>query len=156
MREDFMSSIFQKIIAGEIPCHRLYEDEHVLAFLDVNPLSPGHALVIPKVPARTLEDLSDDAAAAIGRALPPLCKAIRQATGIDDYNVLQNNGLIAHQVVPHVHFHIIPKPGLRSGLRIRWPAGILDEGEGRAMAEDIRQALTRERTGEAARVSRSA
>ena len=68
-------SIFGKIIAGEIPCHRVYEDGHVLAFLDVSPLSPGHTLVIPKEAVATLDQLSDDSAAAIGRVLPRIARA---------------------------------------------------------------------------------
>ncbi len=69
-------TIFDKILAGEIPCHRVYEDEHVLAFLDLNPLSHGHTLVIPKERAAYLHELSDEAAAAIGRALPRLARAV--------------------------------------------------------------------------------
>ena len=63
-------TIFSKIIAGDVPCHRVYEDDKVLAFLDIFPLSHGHTLVIPKEPAETLDTLSDDSAAALGRALP--------------------------------------------------------------------------------------
>jgi histidine triad (HIT) family protein len=121
-------TIFAKIIAGQIPAHRLYEDDQVLAFLDIGPLSRGHALVIPKEPAVTLDALSDGAAAAIGRVLPRLCRAIVRATGCRDYNVLQNNGSAAHQVVQHVHFHIIPKYPDGAGLGIGWPAGTLDDG----------------------------
>src|SRR3954453_21616877 len=107
-------TIFGRILRGEIPCARVYEDADVLAFLDVSPLSPGHTLVIPKEPAATLDQLSDDASAAIGRVLPRLCRAVMKATGTADYNVLQNNGASAHQAVFHVHFHIIPK--YRDGL----------------------------------------
>ncbi|MCA9612590.1 MAG: HIT family protein, partial [Myxococcales bacterium] len=99
-------TVFAKILRGEIPCHRLYEDELVLAFLDVGPLSEGHALVIPKEPAETLDALSDESSAAIGRVLPRLCRAVMKATGAKEYNVLQNNGPGAHQAVFHVHFHI--------------------------------------------------
>src|SRR6476620_10156751 len=120
-------TIFSKILRGEVPCHRVYEDEHVLAFLDIFPLSVGHTLVIPKEPAVTLEQLSDESAAAIGRVLPRLCRAVLSATGATAYNVLQNNGSAAHQVVMHVHFHIIPKYADGSGLGIGWPAGKLDE-----------------------------
>ena len=102
-------TIFQKILDGEIPCHRVYEDEHVLAFLDVAPLSPGHVLVIPKEAQATLGELSDRSAEAIGRVLPRLCRAVCSVTGATDYNVLQNNGSAAHQAVMHVHFHIIPR-----------------------------------------------
>lgn len=128
-------TIFQKVLDGEIPCHKVYEDEHVLAFLDIYPLSHGHTLVIPKEPAETLDQLSDESAAAIGRVLPRLCRAVRKATGIGSFNVLQNNGAPAHQAVNHVHFHIIPKAGDGSGLGIGWNAKSLEEGA--ALAEKI-------------------
>jgi histidine triad (HIT) family protein len=121
-------TIFTKILAGEIPCHRVYEDDKVLAFLDINPLSRGHVLVIPKEPAETLDTLSDDSAAAIGRVLPRLSRAVMAATGARHYNVLQNNGAPAHQAVFHVHFHIIPKLDDGSGLGIDWPQGKLLDG----------------------------
>ena len=116
-------TIFKKIISGELPCHKVYEDAQVLAFLDINPLSRGHTLVIPKEPAETLDQLSDDSAAALGRALPRICRAVVAVTGVREYNVLENNGSGAHQVVLHVHFHIIPKPNAQEGLGIGWPAG---------------------------------
>lgn len=130
-------TIFGRILRGETPCHKLYEDEHVLAFLDVGPLSRGHALVIPKEAKATLDQLSDESAAAIGRVLPRLARAIMQVTGVRDYNVLQNNGSAAHQVVMHVHFHIIPKPSPDAGLGVGWPAGALDHAEGAALAKQI-------------------
>jgi len=134
-------TIFGKILRGEIPCHKLYEDERVLAFLDVSPLSPGHTLVIPKEPAVTIDQLSDESAAAIGRVLPRLARAIMRVTGTSDYNVLQNNGSAAHQVVMHVHFHIIPKPSPAAGLGVGWPAGALDHTEAAALAKQIAAAL---------------
>ena len=121
-------TVFAKILRGEIPCHRIYEDDAVLAFLDVNPLSRGHTLVIPKEPAETLDQLSDDAAAAIGRVLPRIARAVLAATGARAYNVLQNNGADAHQAVFHVHFHVIPKFDDGSGLGIGWKAGRLEGG----------------------------
>jgi histidine triad (HIT) family protein len=121
-------TIFAKILRGEIPCHRVYEDDKVLAFLDVNPLSRGHTLVIPREPAETLDQLSDDSAAAIGRVLPRLARAVMAATGASAYNVLQNNGPLAHQAVFHVHFHIIPKYDDGGGLGIGWPAKKLEGG----------------------------
>ncbi len=135
------TTIFTRILSGEIPCHRVYEDEHVLAFLDIGPLSTGHTLVIPKEPAETLDQLSDAASAAIGAALPRICRAVCAATGCRDYNVLQNNGKPAHQEVMHVHFHVIPKPGPDAGLGIRWSPGKLDVDAGRALAERIAAAL---------------
>jgi histidine triad (HIT) family protein len=118
-------TIFSKIIAGTIPCHRIYEDEQVLSFLDISPVSPGHTLVIPKEPARTLDELSDAAAAALGRVLPRICRAVKRVTGCAAYNLLQNNEALAHQAVFHVHFHIIPKPDEQRGLGVHWPAGKL-------------------------------
>jgi len=120
-------TIFGKILRKEIPCHKVYEDEYVLAFLDINPLSRGHTLVIPKEPAETLDRLSDESAAAIGRVLPRLCRAVARASGVSAYNVLQNNGTRAHQAVHHVHFHIIPKPDEKHGLGIQWPLGTLGD-----------------------------
>ena len=130
-------TIFKKIIAGEIPSHRVYEDAHVFAFLDINPLSWGHTLVIPREPAERLEDLSDESAAAIGRVLPRLARAVLKATGATAYNILQNNGTMAHQVVMHVHFHIIPKYPDGSGLGIGWPAQTLDPQKAPALAQQI-------------------
>ncbi len=130
-------TIFTRIIAGEIPCHRVYEDDKVLAFLDIGPLSPGHTLVIPKEPAETLDRLSDDSAAALGRVLPRLSRAVLRATGAQDFNVLQNNGAAAHQAVGHVHFHIIPKFSDGAGLGIDWPAGSLSPEDGERLAQAI-------------------
>jgi histidine triad (HIT) family protein len=121
-------TVFARILRGEIPCHRIYEDEAVLAFLDVNPLSRGHTLVIPKELAETLDALSDDAAAAVGRVLPRIARAVLAATGARAYNLLQNNGAAAHQAVSHVHFHIIPKLDDGSGLGFGWKAGKLADG----------------------------
>jgi histidine triad (HIT) family protein len=123
-------TVFSKILRGEMPCHRVYEDAAVLAFLDIFPLSRGHTLVIPKEPAVTLDQLSDDAAAAIGRVLPRLARAVLAATGARAYNLLQNNGADAHQAVMHVHFHIIPKLDDGSGLGVGWRAGKLGDDAG--------------------------
>jgi len=135
------NTVFQKILDGEIPCHRVYEDERVLAFLDVNPLARGHTLVIPKEPAETLDRLSDASAAALGRVLPRSCRAVCEARGVCDYNVLQNDGAAAHQAVKHVHFHVIPSPDGDAGLGIGWPAGSLDDGAGARLASELREAL---------------
>ena len=133
-------TIFGKILSGAIPCHKVYEDEHVLAFLDISPLSTGHTLVIPKEPAQTLDALSDQSAAALGRVLPRICRAVIAVTGVKDYNVLENNGAAAHQAVAHVHFHIIPKPaGGREGLGIGWPAGTLAPDAGAKLAAKLRE-----------------
>jgi len=121
-------TVFTKILRGDIPCHRVYEDDRVLAFLDVNPIARGHTLVIPKEPAETLDQLSDDSAAAIGRVLPRIARAVLAATNTTTFNVLQNNGAAAHQAVLHVHFHLIPKHDDGSGLGIGWKTGKLTDG----------------------------
>jgi histidine triad (HIT) family protein len=136
-----MDTIFGKIIRGEIPCHRVYEDAHVLAFLDIFPLSKGHTLVIPKEAKATLAELSDEAGAAVGRVLPRVCRAVLRATGATAYNILQNNGEQAHQAVMHVHFHVIPKFDDGAGLGIHWKAGKLDDATGKALREAISEAF---------------
>lgn len=129
-------TIFSKIIRGEIPCHRVYEDDAVLAFLDVSPLSRGHTLVIPKEAAATLDKLSDESAAAIGRVLPKIARAVMAATGATSFNILQNNGADAHQAVLHVHFHVIPRVDGR-GLGIGWEPMKADSAELKALREKI-------------------
>lgn len=130
-------TVFGKILRGEIPCHRIYEDDQVLAFLDVNPVSRGHTLVIPKEPAETLDVLTDEASAAIGRVLPRISRAVLAATGATAFNILQNNKPLAHQAVFHVHFHIIPKYDDGTGLGIDWDAKKLDAG-----GADLAKAIT--------------
>ncbi len=133
-------TIFDKILAGEIPCHRVYEDDHVLAFLDIGPLSDGHTLVVPKARAACLHELDDEAASAVGRVLPRLCRAVMNATGCTAYNVLQNNGAAAHQAVFHVHFHIIPKFD-SAGLGLDWNAGRLGDERAQELVDKMRAAL---------------
>jgi histidine triad (HIT) family protein len=134
-------TLFSKIIRGEIPSHKVYEDDLVYAFLDINPVSPGHTLVVPKEAVATLDALSDESAAAIGRVLPRISRAVLNATGAREFNVLQNNGPLAHQAVFHVHFHIIPKPDATQGLGIGWKPQALAADAGRALAAQIAQAI---------------
>lgn len=135
-------TIFDLILSGKIPCHKLYEDDQVLAFLDIAPLSFGHALIIPKERVKTLDLLSDESSAAIGRVLPRLCRAIKKLTGANAFNVLENNESLAHQAVNHVHFHIIPKPDEKQGLGVVWPAGKLDPAQGAELAAKIVRELS--------------
>ncbi|EJT48278.1 hydrolase [Trichosporon asahii var. asahii CBS 2479] len=122
--------IFCKIVKGEIPCFKLLESDTALAFMDIGPIARGHCLVIPKCwcscsrmltsdHAAKLTDLPDD---QMGDILP-MAKKLAQASGAENYNILQNNGRIAHQEVDHVHFHMIPKPEAsdKSGLVVGWP-----------------------------------
>ena len=134
-------SIFSLIIDGQLPCHKVYEDDSVFAFLDINPCSIWHTLVVPKEQAVTLDQLSDDSAAAIGKVLPRISRAILEITGAPDFNVLQNNGEAAFQSVFHVHFHIIPKHKDGSGLAWPFITTQLDPEEGANLAERIRNLL---------------
>ncbi|KAN0088058.1 HIT-like domain containing protein [Tylopilus felleus] len=104
--------IFCKIVKGEIPSFKLVETGLSYAFLDINPLSKGHALVIPKDHAIKMHELPDE---YLADALP-IAKKIALAQGLDNYNFLQNNGRLAHQEVDHVHFHVIPKPNETEGV----------------------------------------
>jgi len=130
------SCLFCKIIAGSIPSHKLLETEQTFVFLDINPLSKGHCLIIPKHHAEKLHELPPEAVTELGSVLVRVARALNVA----DYNVLQNNGAIAHQVVKHVHFHIIPKTET-SGLGIVWPSQQVSKEELAAVAEEIRQKL---------------
>ncbi len=133
-------TIFDRILDGEIPCQRVYEDEHVLAFLDIQPLAPGHTLVIPKERKAQLHELGDESAAALGRVLPRIARAVLAATGAQAYNVLQNNGAAAHQAVFHVHFHVIPRLG-EQGLGLGWRPVALPARETEALLARMRAAL---------------
>ncbi len=135
-------SVFDAILAGRIPSHCVYQDERVYAFLDIQPLSPGHTLVIPRERVAQLHELSDESAAALGRALPRICRAVLAASGARDYNVLQNNGASAHQAVFHVHFHVIPKLG-DAGLGIGWRPTRLADADALALLERMHAELAR-------------
>lgn len=110
--------IFCRIIAGEIPCHRVYEDETAIAFLDINPLADGHALVVPK---RHVDDVVGDAAAfaEISAGIGAVSALLRDRLGADGVTVQQNNGRAAGQEVFHLHAHVIPRRVADGLLRMR-------------------------------------
>jgi histidine triad (HIT) family protein len=135
--------IFCKIVAGDIPSRTVYEDDTVFAFLDVNPLAPGHTLVIPKDHHETLGDLPDDTAADVFAALHRLAPTVEDAVDADASNVAFNNGEAAGQEVPHVHGHIIPRFEGDGGRPIHAIAGSrpdLSDEELDDIAADIRNA----------------
>ncbi len=132
--------VFCRIIRGEIPAQLIFEDEHVLAFLDIGPLAAGHAVVIPRYHAAALEDLPADWAAHVARALGPLARAVVAATGAEGYNILLNNGAVAGQVVPHVHFHIVPRRA-DDRLGYRWHASPATPNELAEIGSRVRAAL---------------
>ena len=102
------NNIFAKILRGEIPCTKVYEDEYTLAFMDIMPQADGHTLVITKEPAETILDLSPAVAAAWIHSVQKVSKAVKTAMGVDGFVLMQLNGAAAGQSVPHVHFHILP------------------------------------------------
>lgn len=121
------SCIFCKIIKGEIPSFKLLETKLTYSFLDIQPTTKGHILIIPKHHGEKLHNIPDEYLAD----LLPLVKKLTKVSGLDQYNspsdvpgynILQNNGRIAHQEVDHVHFHLIPKRDEESGLVVGWPA----------------------------------
>ncbi|TEA12325.1 Hit family protein 1 [Colletotrichum sidae] len=137
MASSLSSCIFCKIIKGEIPCFKLFESDKTLAFLDINPLSRGHALVIPKHHGAKLADVPDEHLSEI----LPVVKKLVSASGATDYNLLQNNGRVAHQVVDHVHFHMIPKPNETEGLGVGWPQQATDMDKLKALFEELKSKM---------------
>lgn len=131
-----MECIFCKIIAGQVPCDNVYEDADVVAFLDIAPINPGHTLVVARQHYPDLVATPPDVAAALMRALQAIAPGLMAATGAPAFNVGINNGAAAGQLVPHVHFHLIPRPagdGLAS-----WPHQRYAPGEAAAWAQRIR------------------
>ncbi|MEE9213132.1 MAG: HIT family protein [Phycisphaeraceae bacterium] len=133
--------IFCKIAGGQVPCHKLYEDEQVVSFLDAGPLTRGHTLVVPKAHYMTLEAMPAELAGSCMAAVARVGRAVVAATGAGAWNVLQNNGRVAGQVVEHVHFHIIPRAE-GDGLGYRWPAGTLDKTDAEQLVGAITEALS--------------
>lgn len=133
--------IFCKILVGEIPSAKLLDEPEAMAFLDIGPVARGHALLIPKRHYTTLDEMPPEDAAAMFGYLPGLVRAVQGTIGCEGVNVLQNNGRIAGQVVPHVHVHVIPRdPG--GEFTFNWPAGQYEEGQAESLAEAIREKLS--------------
>jgi histidine triad (HIT) family protein len=132
--------VFCKIVAGQIPCWKVYEDEVVLAFLDIGPLVRGHTLVIPKQHHATMMETPAASLAAINERLPKIARAVLAATGTRACHVLLNNGPEAQQSVGHLHYHILPRVGGDS-FRIPWNAGTLDKQAGASLAAAVAGAI---------------
>ncbi|KAH0603782.1 uncharacterized protein H6S33_007441 [Morchella sextelata] len=140
------------------PTHIILSTPYVLAFLDIQPLTRGHVLVCPRAHAERLTDLTPAQSGGIGAWLPVVARAVVKVVGVADFNVVQNNGVHAAQVVPHVHYHIIPRPSseerekVLAGAEGRWLLsrygdGVrseLDDEEGAAVAARIRGEVARE------------
>ena len=127
--------IFCAIAAGEIPCFKIYEDDETLAYLDINPFSEGHALVIPKRHAADISEIGEDALAALVLRVKKVATHLKEALPCDGFNILQNNGAAAGQTVRHIHFHIVPR---RNGDALEFKSGKGDIKALEALAARVR------------------
>ena len=115
-----MSTIFSRIIRGELPSAKVYEDDLVYAFMDAGQVNPGHVLVATKQPYETLMDADEESAAAMMRAAARIAKAVQAAFQPDGITVLQANKLAGWQTVPHLHLHVLPRYE-NDGVELTWP-----------------------------------
>ncbi|HYW61749.1 MAG TPA: HIT family protein [Bradyrhizobium sp.] len=113
------SNIFAKILRGELPCYKVYEDDHVLAFLDILPRTPGHTLVIPKAPARNILDISPEDFAHVARGAHKIARAAMRAFDADGITIQQFSEAAGGQVVFHLHMHVMPR---HDGIALLPPA----------------------------------
>ncbi|MCL1915906.1 MAG: HIT family protein [Desulfovibrionaceae bacterium] len=131
------SCIFCKIIQEELPCAKVYEDAHTLAFLDLNPIRPGHTLLLPKIHADTLLNLDSGSGEALMQAMRKIGQAMITGLGAEGFNCLQNNFSAAGQEVMHLHWHIIPR-NRADQLAFRWnPGKYADKDEMTALAQKL-------------------
>lgn len=131
-------NIFARILRGELPAIKVYEDDQVLAFMDIMPQAEGHTLVVPKTPAITLLDLPPEDAAYTIQIVQKVAKAIEKGLGVDGIVLMQLSGAAAGQTVPHVHFHLVPTSLHNLG---KHAAQMGDQEKIKALAEKIKAAL---------------
>jgi histidine triad (HIT) family protein len=131
--------LFCKIIRGEIPSTKIYENDKILAFLDINPVNPGHTLVVPKEHFADMLETPDEVLDEMIRAVKKIAPAILQATGAEGFNLGVNNGEAAGQLILHTHFHIMPR---RAGDGLKhWPGKQYGEGEMVEVSEKIKRTI---------------
>jgi histidine triad (HIT) family protein len=138
--------VFCRIVAGQIPCYKVYEDDVLVSFLDIGPIVFGHTLVVPKAHYRTVMETPAELLAALNARLPALTRAVLEATGRRACHVLANNGTEASQAVDHLHYHILPRYE-GDGYRLNWPAAKLDGAEAAGLRAKIQAALAGGREG---------
>ena len=134
-----MECIFCKIIAEDIPSYKVYEDDKVLAFFDILPISPGHTIIVPKEHVADMENLSDDVISAMAITAKKVGKAMMDGLGVKGYSVFLDNKSAANQHVPHIHFHLVPRAE-GDGLE-RWPQSGYGEGEAEHYSKKIQEKL---------------
>lgn len=132
--------IFCKIVRGEIPGQKVRETDRVFSFLDINPVAPGHTLIVPKEHHETWTDIPPDLAAELAREAQVVARAVLKAVGAEGFNLLMNNHRCSGQAIPHAHFHVIPRKS-GDGVKYNWPAKPYAEGEVEKIAESLRRAL---------------
>ena len=113
-------TVFSKIIAGEIPCAKVYEDAHIFAFMDAGQVNPGHVIVALKRPAETIMDLSDAEAGQLFQTARKIAVAVQKSFKPDGMTILQANKPAGWQTVPHVHVHVLPRHE-DDGVGLQWP-----------------------------------
>ncbi len=133
--------IFCRIVAGQVPSIRVFENDHILAFLDIHPISEGHTLLIPKTHVISLGECQESVLTAMMRVVGPLSRSVVQASCAAGFNLLCNNGRAAGQLVDHVHFHLIPRHA-GDGVLAHWPHTEYPSGKAEEMAEKIRSHLS--------------
>ena len=137
------NNIFAKILRGELPCHKVYEDDRTLAFLDIMPRAPGHTLVLPKAPARNMLDVAPDDLAAVIKTAQKIAKVSVQVFGADGVTIQQFNEAAGGQVVFHLHVHVIPR---KDGIAMKPPATVKEAPDVLAeQAKKLADALRAER-----------
>jgi histidine triad (HIT) family protein len=129
-------NIFAKILRGELPCHKIYEDAKTFAFLDIMPRAPGHALVLPKAPARNILDVAPDDLDHVMRVVQKIAKASVDVFHADGVSIQQFNENAGGQVVFHLHVHVIPR---RQGVAMKPPASVKEAPE--VLAEQAKQLM---------------
>lgn len=134
-----MDCIFCRIIAGDIPSYKVYEDDRVVAFFDILPISPGHTIVVPKQHMSDMENLDDEDMKAMSLALKKIGKAVMEGLGVKGYSIFLDNKSAANQHVPHVHFHLVPRAE-GDGLE-RWPQSGYSEGEAEECLKKVKESL---------------
>ncbi|HEY0833417.1 MAG TPA: HIT family protein [Azospirillum sp.] len=130
-------TVFSRIIAGEIPCAKVYEDDATFAFMDAGQLNPGHVLVALKRPAATILDVSEDEAAALFRTVHRVARAVQAAFAPAGITILQANGPAGWQTVPHIHVHVLPRHA-DDGVGLVWPRRNPPLDELKALAAHIK------------------
>jgi histidine triad (HIT) family protein len=118
------NNVFAKILRGEFPAYKVYEDDRTLAFLDIMPQAPGHTLVVPKAPARNFLDAAPDDLAALIKVTQKIAKAAKSVFAADGINIFQFNEPAAGQTVFHLHFHVIPR---QDGVPLKPPASVKED-----------------------------